>query len=83
MKNQCARKLPIEIYIGSPPKNCDLCNAPISNVFVDGVVQINQKQIWANVCKTCHLAYGKGLGTGLGQEWWIDIGTNNFVKIEG
>lgn len=70
-------------HTGTPPTSCDICKAPIANVFVDGIIKINGRSGWANVCKSCHKEYGIGLGTGKGQEWWRDPATGEFAKIEG
>jgi hypothetical protein len=71
-------------YSGTPPKKCQLCNDPIANIFVDGLVRVGgNRQIWADTCQSCHQLYGVGLGAGVGQEWWRDPDTGNFVKIEG
>ena len=70
-------------WIGSPPTECDLCHAPISNVFVDACLFLQGQRIWGNVCKTCHQEYGVGLGEGKGQEYWLDEETGKFLKIEG
>lgn len=54
----------IRQYI-DPPAQCDLCDFPISHVFVDGRVEGGSS--WANMCLPCWHRRGTGLGTGSGQ----------------
>lgn len=48
----------------NPPKECDICHAPITSTFVDGSTYFGP---WANMCQSCHAKHGNGLGTGKGQ----------------
>ena len=70
-------------YISDPPETCDLCHAPIANVFIDAALRLQGRLIWGNVCQSCHQQHGIGLGTGKGQEWWLDPESGKFYKIEG
>jgi len=63
----------------NPPKECDICKRPIENEFVDGKTLFGP---WANMCMTCHLINGVGLGTGKGQHYQKDE-NGKFVKISG
>ncbi len=67
------------VWMGSPPTNCDLCEAPIFAIFVDG--KTNQGP-WANMCLECHPVYGCGLGTGKGQKYQKQP-NGEWLKIEG
>ena len=63
-------------WIGSKVDKCDVCNAKITNWWVDGrTIQ----GYWANMCPVCFETIGVGLGIGLGQKY--DHATYN--KIEG
>ena len=46
---------------------CDICERPLRRCehFYDAATSMG----WGWLCRTCFLAYGRGLGTGLGQEY--------------
>jgi hypothetical protein len=56
-------------WIGNKPVNCDYCKAPLEGHFVDGAIYTGQ---WGILCDTCHQAFGKGLGLGIGQRYNLD-----------
>ena len=58
-------------YQGQLPEKCDLCEEPLVDEFVDGVVQ---GRGWADMCVPCHARFGIGLGTGCGQKYHIKTG---------
>lgn len=60
------------------PKNCDICDTPIVDEFIDGVVKNGP---WGNMCPTCHRNEGIGLGTGRGQHYKKNA-DGNFYKCE-
>jgi hypothetical protein len=64
-------------WLGAVPKTCDICQAPIVDVFVDGATKYGP---WANMCTTCHSEVGHGLGTGRGQKYVLTNG--DWVKEE-
>lgn len=65
-------------WTGKPPTECQLCNAPITSVFVDGRIQgVSQ---WAFMCPLCHSTDGVGLGVGLGQKY-VKSPDGSFVKM--
>ena len=51
---------------GSNPVNCQLCNKPFKEVFIDGRTMYGQ---WALMCQACHDLKGRGLGLGYGQKY--------------
>ena len=53
-------------YLGTAPKQCDLCHSTIKVQFVDGATQMGP---WADMCPLCHTQKGLGFGTGRGQEY--------------
>jgi hypothetical protein len=54
-------------WMGAKPDSCDLCGHVLkSGQFIDGKTVHGP---WAIMCPTCHLMYGVGLGTGLGQRY--------------
>jgi hypothetical protein len=57
------------VWIGDAPKNCDMCNAYITNEFYDTrIVHIGS---WGSLCPECFLQYGAGLGIGSGQHYQL------------
>jgi hypothetical protein len=66
-------------WLGSPPKECDLCHKPIIDQFVDGRTVYGP---WANMCLRCHKKKGVGLGTGFGQ-YYKKNQDGDFMKAEG
>ena len=59
---------------------CDLCEAE-SKIYIDGVLAENG-HTWANMCPSCHIMFGVGLGTGLGQKW-RENKDGTKTKLEG
>ncbi len=57
-------------WVGDPPESCDLTDqvpgphAAMIVMFVDGCTRFG---FWANLCLTCYVRYGIGLGLGKGQ----------------
>lgn len=43
---------------------CDVCHVEIIGFYVDGKTKYGP---WANMCLSCHKAFGVGLGLGKGQ----------------
>lgn len=82
---------PTEYYTGEPPKQCELCKAAITTVFIDGQVRamcyspVNtryvQRFVWSHVCVECHARTGIGLGSGKGTRY--EKTGKNFVKVGG
>jgi len=68
---------PIE-WTGALPTNCEICNNPIGEIFVDGKLNIGG---WAFMCILCHEFHGEGLGHGHGQKYQKQGGS--YVKVEG
>lgn len=56
---------------GTEPKNCDMCNEPITKIFIDGATQTGG---WAILCEGCHRENGCGLGLGRGQKYELKDG---------
>jgi hypothetical protein len=65
-------------WCGEPPATCDICDAELTNIFIDGRTRMGP---WGCLCITCHASHGVGLGTGRGQKY-IKQG-DDFIKIEG
>lgn len=53
-------------WCGPAPEKCDICSVPIKDVFIDGATR---RGPWANMCPTCHMFNGRGLGQGSGQKY--------------
>ena len=53
-------------WMGSKPVNCQLCNKPFQDTFVDGRTEYG---MWALMCVDCHDKRGRGLGMGRGQKY--------------
>lgn len=51
-------------WTGTPPTACDVCEEPITIVFVDGKTRMGP---WGILCPVCHHSVGVGLGKGRGQ----------------
>lgn len=77
-------------YIGAPAL-CDMkansvpmmaCRGDgnITDEFIDGATKQGP---WANMCPKCAAAYGRGLGTGVGQRYKKSPDDGRFYKIEG
>lgn len=64
-------------WIGSKPVDCELCNQPYKDYFIDGVTDYGS---WAMMCIECHKKqkYG-GLGMGFGQKYNLQT----LEKVEG
>ena len=65
-------------WTGTPDKDCDLCQTPIGETFIDGRTVYGP---WAAMCPSCHLLKGTGLGAGRGQCFqhqadgrWLKVG---------
>jgi len=71
-----------KIWMGTPPKKCQLCGEPITDTFIDGRV-VRKGATWAIMCSTCHLNEGVGLGLGFGQKYQLDSINDEWIKIEG
>ena len=66
-------------WIGFNPLHCDLCQADIVDEFIDGATAMGP---WGFMCPPCHRLHGRGLGTGRGQHYQRQEGTERFVKVE-
>lgn len=65
----------------SPVGDCDMCHKPLTptGVIIDGATSFGP---WALMCPPCHATYGRGLGTGSGQQYErTDDG--RWLKVEG
>ena len=60
------------------PTACDICEASITNEFIDGKTTFGP---WGIMCSSCHAANGIGLGLGRGQKYRKII--EHFEKVEG
>ena len=58
----------LSYWLSDPPINCDLCEKPITNVFIDGLTVHGP---WAIMCPRCHIIHGKGLGLNKGQQYQL------------
>jgi hypothetical protein len=63
----------------NPPTNCDICQAVITETFVDGKTTSGP---WGNLCVPCHKKHGIGLGTGKGQ-LYVKADDGTFLKTQG
>lgn len=65
------------MWIGNPPKKCQLCHKDIVDCFIDGIMN---RYHWCIMCKECHAEHGRGLGVGVGQRFekkrgqWVKTG---------
>ena len=52
-------------------KKCDICDRNELTSYIDGKTIFGP---WANICPTCYLEFGQGLGVGIGQlyNWYAD-----------
>jgi len=57
-------------WYGVVPTECNICNEPIKETFVDGRTKTG---FWAIMCPACHKEFGVGLGIGRGQEYKIKV----------
>ena len=60
-------------------ENCDLCDQPITDNFVDGRTRMGP---WACMCMQCHRKNGVGLGLGKGQLFVIQP-DGTYKKVAG
>lgn len=68
-------------WIGTPPGRCDVCEKVLPTArFVDGLTTLGG---WAIMCDNCHPVTGKGLGTGLGQQYTYEAKSGHWVKTAG
>lgn len=58
-------------------RTCDLCGAKLTRVFIDGKTRSGQ---WADMCPTCHLFEGLGIGVGVGQKYVLKKGI--WMKVQ-
>ena len=65
-------------WTSPPPSQCDLCNKPIVDVFIDGKTRIGP---WACMCLSCHKEEGGMLGHGEGQKYQLIEG--KYTKVAG
>lgn len=68
--------IPVVIEAEDAPTECQVCDCPITDKFVDGVIV---SAGWAYLCLSCHKSVGIGLGTGRGQQF-VRIESGQFVK---
>jgi len=68
----------MKTWTGTPPKECNLCQCDLDDVFIDGKTQMGP---WAIMCPNCHLTHGVGIGTGRGQRYRFQNGS--WVKVTG
>jgi len=68
----------MKIWQGTPPKECDVCQRDLNDVFVDGNTQTG---LWAILCPNCHSRISIGIGTGRGQRYQCQ--NNAWVKVAG
>jgi hypothetical protein len=59
-------KLTPKYWCGDVEADCQLCNKPIGDTFIDGRTVMGP---WANMCPKCHRGSGTGLGLGKGQRY--------------
>lgn len=64
------------IWSSPPPEQCDLCQKPIAETFVDGRTRLGS---WACMCESCHVEQGGMLGRGLGQKYQLIEG--HYQKV--
>ena len=69
------------LWMGEAPEECQLCNAKIEHVFVDGKIEFSGA--WAIMCPACALLNGVGLGEGKGQFYGRLSKKDDFRKIKG
>jgi len=73
----------MKVWIGDPPKKCDLCNEDLTDKFIDGKL-VNGS--WGILCPDCFDDAGVGLGLGNGQLYHKYIsgdGSTQWRKIAG
>ena len=65
-------------WTSPPPKQCELCEGKITEIFIDGRTQFGS---WANMCESCHVEHGGRLGEGFGQKYQLTEG--RYKKVAG
>jgi len=63
------------------PEKCQSCESKIGDVFYDARLNFGVHSIWGNVCHSCFLKYGNGLGIGRGQKYRKAESETVFVKV--
>ena len=61
----------VEVMNSDEHTTCALCGAKFTRFFVDGKTRSGQ---WADMCPTCHVFEGLGIGTGIGQKYELKNG---------
>lgn len=56
-------------WLGTLDENCQVCEQPYVEKMYDAALRLRNRQTWANCCAGCFESFGKGLGTGRGQEY--------------
>ena len=65
--------------MGTEPTTCNICDAPITDRFVDGATRQGP---WAIMCMPCVEQHGRGLGTGHGQAY-SKTPDSQWIKVAG
>jgi hypothetical protein len=65
-------------WMGSTPIRCEICQRSFGDTFIDGATS---RGPWYLMHPACHDLFGRGLGTGLGQQYakqadgrWLKVG---------
>jgi hypothetical protein len=72
-------------WLDSNPEKCDICAGTLyhklsgKTAFIDGRTKYGQ---WANMCVSCYLRIGVGLGVGRGQ-LYEKQDNGNWIKTRG
>ena len=66
-------------WLSEVPAQCDLCETPITNTFIDGKTVHGP---WGIMCISCHVLDGYGFGTGRGQKF-EKVESGKFIKTKG
>ena len=67
-------------WLGTAPKECDVCTRPLIRTFVDGKTADGR---WGIMCPSCRIEQGREkLGTGLGQKYERQ-GDGRWLKTAG
>lgn len=69
-----------KVWFGTDPKECDICEGPITDEFVDG--KLRGQVAWGVLCPGCHKKHGVGLGLGKGQKYQ-KAPDGSWPKVEG
>jgi hypothetical protein len=70
----------MSIWVGAPPRCCDVCSTPIASLFYD--TRLRGETAWASLCFPCFHIYGAGLGTGVGQRYQLQP-NGHWLKTGG